>query len=140
MIIVLPLRENPAHPCSCTRFYHVTIENIFYLDKILEKTETKTKTKCSNGRAVLHYLIVDCEAFEGVPKGYCEHPRYKPHRLRVNYPRKARSLFAPVVSAPAGSSGTSCSSSVGKYDVSVMERSRGTKGDSISRIDTQSTP
>ena len=56
------------------------------------------------------------------------------------HPRNARSLFAPELSAPTGSSGTCSSSSVGKYDVSVIERSRGMNGASIWRIAFQFTP
>lgn len=61
-------------------------------------------------------------------------------RREGTHPRKARSLLAPVVSPPAGSSGTSARSSVGKYDVSVIDRSRGMNGASMSRIAFQSTP
>lgn len=56
------------------------------------------------------------------------------------HPKNARSLFAPDVSPPTGSSGTCSSSSVGKYDVSVIERSRGMNGASIWRIESQFTP
>ncbi len=58
----------------------------------------------------------------------------------MTHPRNARSLFAPVVSALTGSSGTCSSSSVGKYDVSVIERRRGMKGASMFRMAFQSTP
>lgn len=62
-------------------------------------------------------------------------------RKYTAYPRKARSLLESPASAPAASSAPPCSrSSTGKYDVSVMDRKRGTNGASICRMMLQSTP
>lgn len=56
------------------------------------------------------------------------------------YPRNAKS-FAALAASPTGvSAGVWSRSSVGKYDVSVIERRCGTKGASMCRIDSQSTP
>ena len=60
--------------------------------------------------------------------------------VAATYPRNARSFCAPVVSPADGSSGTCSSSSVGKYEVSVIERRRGMNGASIWRIAFQFTP
>jgi hypothetical protein len=81
------------------------------------------------------------EAFEGISM-VNESARSKGHERRGNtYPRNARSLLESPASAPAASSPAPCSrSSTGKYDVSVIDRKRGTKGASIRRMLLQSTP
>lgn len=56
------------------------------------------------------------------------------------YPMNAKSLLSPVTSAPAGVSGTASNSSVGKYDVSVIDLKCGTNGASICLMHDQSTP
>lgn len=59
------------------------------------------------------------------------HMNGRREETEITHPKNARSLLVPVVSAPAGSSGTCSSSSVGKYEVSVMDLRRGMKGASI---------
>jgi hypothetical protein len=61
-------------------------------------------------------------------------------RMATPYPRNARSLSASSFSTPAGSSGTSAYSSVGKYDVSVTDLSFGGRGAGCIRNEFQSTP
>ena len=58
----------------------------------------------------------------------------------VTYPRNARSLSASSFSTPAGTSGTSAYSSVGKYDVSVTDLSVGGRGAGCIRNEFHSTP
>ena len=56
------------------------------------------------------------------------------------YPRNARSLLVSLASATVLSVPLCSRSSTGKYDVSVIDRKRGTNGASICRIALQSTP
>jgi hypothetical protein len=57
------------------------------------------------------------------------------------YPKNARSFFALSPESAAEGIFSVCSiSSVGKYDVSVIDLRLGTKGASISRMEAQSTP
>jgi hypothetical protein len=58
---------------------------------------------------------------------------------KVTDPRNAKSLLTALLSAGVSSSAWSISS-VGKYDVSVMDLRCGTKGACIRRIVSQSTP
>lgn len=84
-------------------------------------------------------LIIDGKALEGV-SGPVNVSNHSTGDSVSTYPKNARSLLAPDVSAPTGWSGTDASSSVGKYDVSVMDLRLGTNGASISRMMSQSTP
>ena len=56
------------------------------------------------------------------------------------YPRNAKSFSASNLSTPTGSIGTSAYSSVGKYDVSVIDCSIGGRGACSKRSVSQSTP
>ena len=146
--LFITLRKHPSIPNSIILHFHHTFSlqllalfRIHFIDWLLSigKNCTESKEMSINytpGR-ILHYKTLQRKStiptyeqrkhlkFPGRPSKQPGTPQNAWEEIvkRLNvYPRKARSLFAPLVSPPAGSSGTWANSSVGKYEVSVIER------------------